>query len=228
MRKLVCCRVFRKYKQHKSYYNWLFLFLACWLALSSLTQGRDFNAIKIVVSGVLLSEFISFVQKESSDPIRMLVSLWMGCMYFSKLSEIGQLRELAPTQNSVGCVKFFSEYGREENCFEPCNEVASFLLSAREISKGIGVGNIPAFLHSNVKYMIYGDKYNVDILERYSCEAVAAYVADYNQGALFHLIRYITWSLFIEHLLKGICYVLKGMNNFFIYAIRFLPIATEH
>lgn len=228
MRNPLCCTCFRKYEKYKRYYNWLCLFLCNWLALALATENDNFIGIKIIVSVVLLSEFISFTRNRSPDPSKVLVSFWITCLYIRKLYEIAALRNLVPSmENTESCDKIISEYNKLDECFYPCNKLVTFLNYTSEVESNPNVGNIPAFLTKQVTNIVF-DGYQTEIITKYSCDAVTTFVNEYNQGAVYHLIRYIIWSLFVEHLIKGGYYIVRSITGFFAHAIRFLPESNEH
>ncbi len=229
MRNPLCCNCFiRKYERHKRYYNWLCVFLSSWITLALTTENETLNGVKIIISVVLLSEFVSFTRKRSSDPVKFLVVFWISCLYTRKLYEIATLRNLIPSiENTQSCDKIVSDYNELETCFDPCNKLATFLDYTFVVENKANVGNIPVYLTKQVSNLVFNN-YHTHILNQYSCEAVGVYVKEYNQGAIYHSMRYIVWGLFLNHLIMWGYYFIQGIASFFVHVIRFLPFATEH
>jgi len=226
MRNPLSCRYLCKYK----YYNWLSFFLCIWLTLAITSESETFTGIKTIVSIALMSEFVSFTRNIALDPTKIIVLFWFSCLYTRKIYELAALRNLFPviSEGSLSCNKIVSEYTELDSCFETCNKLASFLNQATIIENNVNVGNIPAYLTNNIKYTVFGNKFHLNVLEKHSCDTVLTAVGEYKQGAMFHLLRYIIWGLFFEHLINGIFYITRGIAAFFIHVIRFLPTATHH
>jgi len=227
MRNPLSCRYLCKYKEYK-YYN-LSFFLCIWLTLAITSESETFTCIKTIVSIALMSEFVSFTRNRALDPTKIIVLFWFSCLYARKIYELAALRNLFPviSEGSLSCNKLVSEYTELDSCFETCNKLASFLNQVTIIENNVNVGNIPAYLTNNIN-TVFGNKLHLNVLEKHSCDTVLTAVGEYKQGAMFHLLRYIIWGLFFEHLIKGIFYITQGITAFFIHVIRFLPTATHH